>query len=111
MSFARQSLGSLLTLGFGVAVSVLLPRVLGAEARGEYQLAVKVAALVLAVAQWGIPEVLLQLLAEKRAQLGELLGTSLTLGVLGAAVVAAALWLLAPLFADTFLRGVDPTLL
>src|SRR5437660_930246 len=40
MSFARQSLGSLLALVFGVAVSVMLPRVLGPEARGEYQLAV-----------------------------------------------------------------------
>ena len=44
MSFARQSLGSLAALVFGVAVSVLLPRVLGPEARGEYQLAVKLAA-------------------------------------------------------------------
>ena len=34
MSFARQSLGSLLALVFGVAVSVMLPRVLGPEARG-----------------------------------------------------------------------------
>ena len=61
MTFARQSLGSLAALVFGVVVSVLLPRVLGAEARGEYQLAVKLAGLVLAVAQWGIPEVLLQI--------------------------------------------------
>ena len=45
MSFARQSLGSLLALVFGVAVSVMLPRVLGPEARGEYQLAVKLAGL------------------------------------------------------------------
>jgi hypothetical protein len=37
MSFARQSLGSLLTLVFGVAVSVLLLRVLGPEPRREDQ--------------------------------------------------------------------------
>src|SRR5438552_18861755 len=96
MTFARQSLGSLAALVFGVAVSVLLPRILGAEARGEYQLAVKVAGLVLAVAQWGIPEVLLQLVAERRASIGALLGTSLVLGVLGAAATVAVLALAAP---------------
>ncbi len=111
MSFARQSLGSLLALVFGVAVSVLLPRVLGAEARGEYQLAVKLAGLVLAVAQWGIPEVLLQLMAERRATTGALIGTSLSLGLAGAALMALVLGLAAPLFRDNLLRGVEPVLL
>jgi len=111
MSFARQSLGSLLTLVFGVAVSVLLPRVLGPEARGEYQLAVKLAGLVLAVAQWGIPEVLLQLMAERRASTARLIGTSMTLGVIGAALTAVVLGLAAPLFRDNLLRGVEPVLL
>src|SRR5205085_8888627 len=99
MSFARQSLGSLLALGFGVIVSVLLPRVLGPEARGEYQLAVKVAGLVLAVAQWGIPEVLLQALADRRESIGALIGSSLALGILGASATAVVLWVAAPLFA------------
>jgi O-antigen/teichoic acid export membrane protein len=111
MSFARQSLGSLVALVIGLAVSVLLPRVLGPEARGEYQLAIKVAGLVLALAQWGIPEVLLQSLADRRAKQGALIGTSLTLGLLGAAAVALILWLAAPLFSDNVLRGVDPLLL
>src|SRR5438132_909718 len=111
MSFARQSLGSLLTLGFGVAVSVLLPRVLGPEARGEYQLAVKLAGLVLAVAQWGIPEVLLQLMADGRASTARLIGTSLSLGLAGAAVTAVVLGLAAPLLRDNLLRGVEPLLL
>src|ERR1700736_3441719 len=111
MTFARQSLGSLAALVFGVIVSVLLPRILGAEARGEYQLAVKLAGLVLAVAQWGIPEVLLQLMAEGRARTGALIGTSLCLGLAGAGVVAALLGLAAPLFRDNLLRGVDPLLL
>src|ERR1700745_3084078 len=100
MSFARQSLGSLAALAFGLVVSVLLPRVLGPEARGEYQLAVKLAGLVLAVAQWGIPEVLLQAIAEKRANLGALVGTSLVLGVAGAVVIAILLGAAAPLFQD-----------
>src|SRR3979411_3163663 len=91
MSFARQSLGSLAVLVFGVAVSVLLPRILGPEARGEYQLAVKLAGLVLAVAQWGIPEVLLQLMAEGRARTGALIGTSLILGLARASIAALAL--------------------
>ena len=111
MSFARQSLGSLLALVFGVAVSILLPRVLGPEARGEYQLAVKLAGLVLAVAQWGIPEVLLQAVPERRADQRALIGTSLALGVGGAAVVALILGVLAPLFQDNLLKGVAPLLL
>ena len=111
MTFARQSLGSLAVLVFGVAVSVLLPRILGPEARGEYQLAVKLAGLVLAVAQWGIPEVLLQLMAEGRAKTGALIGTSLSLGLAGAAGVALILGLAAPLFRDNLLRGVEPLLL
>ena len=111
MSFARQSLGSLVALVFGLAVSILLPRVLGAEARGEYQLAVKLAGLVLAVAQWGIPEVLLQLVADGRARSGTLIGTSLALGLAGAALVAALLGAAAPFFADSLLRGINPLLL
>jgi O-antigen/teichoic acid export membrane protein len=111
MRFARQSLGSLLALVIGVLVSVLLPRVLGPEARGEYQLAVKLAGLVLAIAQWGIPEVLLQALAERRATVGALIGTSLVLGLAGATLTALVLWLAAPLFQDNLLKGVDPLLL
>src|SRR5207253_7217590 len=87
------------------------PRILGPEARGEYQLAVKLAGLVLAVAQWGIPEVLLQLMGEGRVKTGALIGTSLILGLIGAAIVAVILGLAAPLFADNLLRGVHPVLL
>jgi O-antigen/teichoic acid export membrane protein len=111
MTFARQSLRSLAVLVFGVAVSVLLPRILGPEARGEYQLAVKLAGLVLVLAQWGIPEVLLQMMADGRARSGALIGTSLSLGLVGAAVVAAVLGLAAPLFQDNLLRGIHPVLL
>src|SRR3981081_2553725 len=111
MTFARQSLGSLAALVFGVLVSILLPRILGPEARGEYQLAVKLAGLVLAVAQWGIPEVLLQVIAEGRARTGALIGTSLCLGLGGAGLIAALLGLATPLFRDNLLRGVDPFLL
>jgi len=111
MSFARQSLGSLAALVIGVLVSVLLPRILGPDARGEYQLAVKVAGLVLAVAQWGIPEVLLQALADGRASQGVLIGTALVLGLAGAVVVALILAAAAPLFEDNLLKGVSPTLL
>ena len=111
MTFARQSLGSLAVLVFGVAVSVLLPRILGPEARGEYQLAVNLAALVLAIAQWGIPEVLLQLMGQGRATSGALIGTSLCLGLAAAAAVAAVLGLAAPLFQDNLLRGIHPVLL
>ncbi|MDQ6672761.1 MAG: hypothetical protein M3069_18800, partial [Chloroflexota bacterium] len=111
MRFARQSLGSLAVLVFGIMVSVLLPRILGPEARGEYQLAVKLAGLVLAVAQWGIPEVLLQVMAEGHTRTGALIGTSLSLGLVGAAVIAGLLGLAAPLFRDNLLRGVDPLLL
>src|SRR5947209_17045966 len=111
MTFARQSMGTLAALAFGLAVSILLPRILGPEARGEYQLAVKLAGLVLAVAQWGIPEVLLQALADRRAATGVLIGSSLALGVLGACVTAVILWAAAPLFADNLLKGVHPLLL
>jgi O-antigen/teichoic acid export membrane protein len=111
VTFARQSLGSLAALIFGVAVSVLLPRILGPEARGEYQLAVKVAGLVLAIAQWGIPEVLLQALADRKVSQGALIGTSLTLGVAGAILTALVLGAGYPLVQDNLLKGVEPVLL
>jgi O-antigen/teichoic acid export membrane protein len=111
VTFARQSLGSLAVLVFGLAVSILLPRVLGAEARGEYQLAVKLAGLVLAVAQWGIPEVLLQLIGERRASVGALLGTAFALGLGGAVITAGVLALATPLLQGNVLRGVEPVLL
>src|SRR5438309_4195670 len=111
MTFARQSLGSLAALVVGLAVSVLLLRILGPEARGEYQLAVKLAGLVLAIAQWGIPEVLLQRMADKHVNQGALIGTSLAIGTAGAALAAAVLYLATPLFTDNLLRGVQPQLL
>jgi O-antigen/teichoic acid export membrane protein len=136
MSFARQSLGSLAALAFGVAVSVLLPRLLGPEARGEYQLAVKLAGLVLAVAQWGIPEVLLQVMANGGAggpaksvvtatggpldaagsapaqrTTGTLIGTSLSIGIGAALAIAVVLAVATPLFRDNLLRDVEPLLL
>src|SRR5262252_2615390 len=111
VTFARQSLGSLAVLVFGLAVSILLPRVLGAEARGQYQLAVKLAALVLAVAQWGIPEVLLQHVGERRSALGALVGTSMALGMAGAVGMAVVLAVLSPLLRDNLLRAVEPALL
>jgi O-antigen/teichoic acid export membrane protein len=107
MSFARQSLGSLAALAFGLVVSIVLPLILGAEARGEYQLVVKLAGLVLAIAQWGIPEVLLQLIGDGRAQSGALIGTSLGLGIAGALVTAIVIGLATPLIRDNLLRGVD----
>jgi O-antigen/teichoic acid export membrane protein len=111
MTFARQSATSLAALAFGIIASILLARVLGPEGRGEYALAVKVAGLVLAVAQWGVPEVVLQLLGERRAPVGTLVGTALGLGIGGAIVVAVLLGLAFPLLSDNLLRGVDPVLL
>lgn len=111
MKFARQSAGSLAALVFGVMVSIALPRVLGAEARGEYQLAVKVAGFVLAIAQWGIAEVLLQVLAERRESRGTAAGTSLLLGALGALLFSALVVLARPLLQDNVLQGVDTPLL
>jgi O-antigen/teichoic acid export membrane protein len=101
----------LVALVFGVAVSILLPRILGPAARGEYQLAVKLAGLVLAVAQWGIPEVLLQVVAERRTSRGALIGTALALGAVGAVAVALILGVSTPLLEDNVLRGVEPLLL
>ena len=100
MTFARQSLGSFAALIFGVMVSILLPRILGPEARGEYQLAVKLAGLVLAVAQWGIPEVYSD--AGGRARASGSHRTSCPRAV--APPVAALLGLAAPLFKDNLLR-------
>jgi len=111
VTFARQSLGSLASLMFGVLASILLARLLGAEGRGEYTLAVKVAGLVLAVAQWGVPEVLLQLLGEQRYPRGTLIGASLALGLAGVVGVGLALVLAFPFLSTNLLRDVDPLLL
>jgi len=111
VTFARQSLGSLASLTFGVLASILLARLLGAEGRGEYTLAVKVAGLVLAVAQWGVPEVLLQLLGERRYPRGTLIGASLALGLAGVVGVGLALVLAFPFLSTNLLRDVDPLLL
>src|SRR5947208_14280177 len=51
------------------------------------------------------------MLADGRARSGTLIGSSLCLGLAGAAFVAAVLGLAAPLFSDNLLRDVSPTLL
>lgn len=111
MSFARQALGSALALLLGIAASVILARALGAEARGEYGLAVRVAGLILALAQWGIPEVLLQFAGDRREDMDTLVTTTLVMGVGGSVIVSAAVLLLLPLASDNLLRGVDATLI
>lgn len=110
-SFARQSLGSLAALVFGLLASVLLARVLGAEARGAYDLAVRLAGLILAIAQWGVPEVLLQAVGERRTETRALVGTSLGLGLAGCAGMGLLLALAAPALSDNLLKGIDPRLL
>lgn len=110
-SFARQSLGSLSALVFGLLASILLARVLGAEARGAYDLAVRLAGLILAVAQWGVPEVLLQVVGERRTEARTLVGTSLGLGLAGCVGMGLVLALAAPALSDSLLKGVDERLL
>jgi O-antigen/teichoic acid export membrane protein len=110
MLFVRQSLGSLVALLVGIVSSVVLARMLGAEARGEYGLAVKVAGLVIAIAQWGISEVLLQVMGEGRVRREAVVGTTLALVTGGCVVVAAAMLALSPLASSTLLKGVDPLL-
>lgn len=107
---ARQSLGSLLVLVLGVAASIVLARALGAEARGEYGLAVKAAGLVLAIAQWGIPEMLLQVLGERREPDRMVASTILILGVALSVLLALVAALVLPLVSESLLRGVDPLL-
>lgn len=110
MTFARQSLGSLATLAFGIAASIVLSRALGAAGRGEYALAIGAAGLIMALAQWGIPEVLLQFVGERRAPRGTLVGTTLLPGAVGAALLGLVFWLLFPLFGPWLFKGVDPLL-
>ena len=110
MQFARQSLGSFLVLLLGIVSSVLLARLLGPEGRGEYALAVKVAGLVLAVAQWGIAEVLLQVLGEGRFDRGTVVGTTLLLVGAACAVGAGVVYAALPLLATSVLKNVDPAL-
>ncbi len=107
MSFARQSLGSLVALVFGLVVSVALARALGPEGRGEYQLAVRVAGLAIAFGQWGILEVLLQMVAERPESTGRLVGTSLALALAGTVVGGGLVLLALPWLELTVLRGVD----
>lgn len=108
MRFARGSLGTLLALAFGLAASVVLNRMLGAEGRGAYALAVKTAGLVVAWAQWGAPEVMLNAFTERRAPQGTILGTALAVVVLSSLVFGLAFAGCYPLLAGGALRGVTP---
>lgn len=116
MSFARQSAWSLATLLFWLSVSVVLARVLGAEARGAYDLAVRLSGLVLAVSQWGIPEVLLQALGDDRdsrdgpSRKPALVGTALGVGLAATLLAGGVVALAAPPLAGSLLKGVDATL-
>lgn len=108
MRFARGSAGTLLALLFGLLASVVLNRMLGAEGRGAYALAVKTAGLVVAWAQWGMPEVMLYFFGERRIGQGRLLGTALLVVAVSSLVGGAAFFAVYPLLADTFFRGVNP---
>lgn len=107
MTFARQTAGSLVALCFGIVVSVVLSRLLGPEGRGAYGLAVKLSGLMLAVVQWGIPEVLLQFMGDQPGRSGALFGTTLVLGLVATAILAGVTYLAYPLLADNLLRGVS----
>jgi O-antigen/teichoic acid export membrane protein len=111
MRIARQSVGSLGALVVGLATSILLSRILGAELRGEYALAVTLAGLVLAVSQCGIAEVLLYVYPEQRQRSGAVIGTSLGVGLLATVAVAIVVGLIAPLLGSSLLRDVDPVLI
>lgn len=106
MLFFRQSLGNVIALAIGLLSSVLLARLLGAEGRGEYALAVKAAGLIVAIGQWGIAEVLLQVVPERRGAMGSVVGTTLLLAVGGGVVIALLALAAVPVAQGTILRDV-----
>ena len=81
MSFARQSLGSLAGAGLRRRWSACCCRASSAPRRAANTSSrSRSRAWSLAVAQWGIPEVLLQLMADGQRATGALIGTSLAPG-------------------------------
>jgi O-antigen/teichoic acid export membrane protein len=111
MRFASASIGSLITLFIGLAASIVLTRLLGLEGRGAFALATRSVGILGAVAQWGIPEMMMGFLRTGKHSTGALLGTGLAM-VVGTTLVLGAMCILAaPQLQDSVLRGVPSDVL
>jgi O-antigen/teichoic acid export membrane protein len=90
-----------LTWGASLLTTALVPRLLGAEALGEYTFAFSLAALLSTGTSLGISEFLVRRLAQKPEGLQRDLGVALLLQLITGIVAAIVLSLLAPLIAPT----------
>ncbi|MFN0072790.1 MAG: polysaccharide biosynthesis C-terminal domain-containing protein [Chloroflexota bacterium] len=106
MRFASASIGSLLTLVIGLAASIILNRLLGVEGRGAFALAVRTAGILGAVAQWGIPEMMMGILRAGKHPAGTVIGTGLAMVGATVLILGAFFVMAAPLLETTVLRGV-----
>jgi O-antigen/teichoic acid export membrane protein len=111
MRFARASLGNLFTLVIGLAASVVLTRLLGLEGRGAFALALRSAGILGAVAQWGLPEMMMGMLRSGGRSTGAVLGTGLALVAVTTLILGSVSIAAAPFLETTVLRGVPTDVL
>lgn len=97
----------LLSFGFALLTSVVIARVLGTEGKGAYSVALRIAGVLAALAQWGVPEVLLGYVNRPEHPARRLAGTTQVLalgsGLLAFAAAPALYWA----FSQSAFRGVE----
>ena len=106
------------TLGISAAglvvvmlTSVVLARALGPEGRGVYAVAYRAIGILIAVSQFGLPEVMMFQMRTERRRPSELAANSLIVIFAATALTAAFLWATYPLMGDTFYEGVGERLM
>ena len=106
------------TLGISAAglvvvmlTSIVVTRALGPEGRGVYAVAYRAIGILIAVGQFGLPEVMLFQMRTERRRPSELAANSLIVLFAATALTAAFLWATYPLLDDTFYKGVGKPLM
>jgi O-antigen/teichoic acid export membrane protein len=83
---AYMIVGQVLTLALGILVNALIGRTLGPTEYGLYFLIFSISSLSFAVVEWGQMNYVIAAVARRPAQSGDLIGTALSLRVIGTVI-------------------------
>jgi O-antigen/teichoic acid export membrane protein len=95
----------------GIATSVVIARTLGPEGKGAYAVVVQSVSILIALGQFGLPEVMLYQMRAERRQPEALAGNSVVILLMASLLIAIGLWVTYPLLTSTVYREIPSRLL
>ena len=95
----------------GVITSIIITRALGPEGKGVFAITVQAISVLIALGQFGLPEVMLYQMRAKHRRPQDLAGNSFLVLLVSSLVIATILWIIYPLLSPSILKGINHRLI